>query len=126
MISTSGRWARFPSAGPGLASDPVSGSGIGQQLSVSNQCQKRSFHPQPFIGIVFHPILAQPAGFLQLFKNSSIELGILAAHLAHGFAAAGSETVRIHGRAETSFIHIQILFTGNIAGDLERQAIRGV
>jgi hypothetical protein len=63
---------------------------------------------------------------LQGFEHSRIEFGIFAAEHTHGFAAAGCDTVLVHRGTETGFVHIQVLFAGDVARDFKGQAIGGV
>ena len=60
---------------------------------------------------------------LQILQDAREELGILAAHFAHGFAAARGLAVFILGGVESGLVHFETLFTCDIARDLKRQAV---
>src|SRR5688572_33223036 len=71
-------------------------------------------------------MLTQLLVFMQIFKDAREEFCVFTTCLAHGFAAAGSKTMFIHGSFESFFVYIETLFTRDIAGDFEGQTIGGM
>ena len=63
---------------------------------------------------------------LQLLDNRAVYFDIFAALAPIALPRARSQAVFIHGRMETSLIHLQTLLASHIAGSLERQAESGV
>ena len=63
---------------------------------------------------------------LQIFEDAREEFCIFAAEFAHGFAAARGFAVFFLRCVETCFINIEALFTGDVTGDFEGQAVGGV
>ena len=57
---------------------------------------------------------------LLLSLGTTLLFGVLPALLAHGFAAAGGFAMFILRDIETGFIHVQALFTRDVALDLKR------
>src|SRR5512143_2216148 len=106
--------------------DTIAEGGRLHLAPVDDQCKNLSLDARTGVGIVLNPAFAEPALVLQAPKDASIELRILPSHLPHGFAAARGHPMNLHGRSKSLFIHVEVLFPGDIPGDLERQAIRGV
>ena len=95
-------------------------------MPARRQRQHRPLGPQRSVGIVLHACFPELPGLLQVLQDPGVELGVLAAHLADGLAAARSETVFFHGCLEPGLIHIQFLLAGDVAGDLQRQPVGGI
>ncbi len=92
----------------------------------AHQRQDFSLNFQDGIRVVGHPILAQLAFGVQVFKHGAVNIHIVAAHRPKGLPRARSHLVIFHRLAEAGFIHVQILFAGNIARDLQRQAVGSI
>ena len=101
------------------------GDGI-DRLAVYYQGQDFAFDHRAGVRVVFDAVGAEFFVGLQGFEHTGIEFGVFAAQRAHGFAAAGSDAMLVHGGAEAGFVHVQVLFAGDVAGDLEGQAVGGV
>ena len=95
-------------------------------FAISNQRQHFTFDQSAFVGIVFNTIGTEFFVSLQGFEHTRIEFSVFAAERAHGFAATGCDAMLVHGGAEASFVYVQILLFGDVAGDLEGQAVGGV
>ena len=68
------------------------------------------------VRLVFDAVGAEFFVGLQGFEHTGVEFGVFAAQRAHGFAAARSDAMLVHGGAEAGFVHVQILFAGDVAG----------
>ena len=92
----------------------------GQQFTLKGQVAR--FH----IGVVSHTFGGQFPRGLQFIPQLTVNVHILAAQRAHRLARPGCQPVGFHRLAETLLVHVQAALLGDVAGDLEGHAERGV
>ena len=106
--------------------DCIAKGGRINRFPIHHQGQHFAFDGGAGIRVVFDAFRTELLVSLQGFQHTGVEFGIFAAQRAHGLAAAGRDAVLVHRGAEAGFVHIQVLFAGDVAGNFEGQTVGGI
>ncbi len=95
-------------------------------FSIDDQRQHLAFNARTGVWIVLDAMLIQSALRLQASENLREELRILASQRTHGSASSGCNAVFVHRGAEAFLVHVESIFTRDVAGDFDGKSVGGI